>query len=128
MGCQAPAPTPVATLAASQGPALSVARASCASPAPATFGGRGAEVGYIGYRTCTGVVRNHGGSVASVDVWIDALDAAGRAHGACRRPLGPIAPGTEREWEATCPVTAAEVGFSVRLSDPAGTPLPTRSP
>lgn len=123
-----PAPGPVASPSASAGPALSITRAACASPAPATFSGRGAEVGYVGYRTCTGAVRNDGRSPASVDVWIDALDAAGRAHGACRRPLGPIAPGTEREWEATCPVTAAEVGFSVRLSDPSGTPLPSRAP
>lgn len=102
--------------------------ATCASPVPASFTGRGAEIGYIGYRTCKGVVRNTGTAAASVDVWVDALDVEGRPHGSCRRPLGPIEVGAAVEWESTCPVTAAEVGFSVRLSDASGTPLPTRSP
>lgn len=101
---------------------------TCASPVPTSFSGRAAEAGYIGYRTCSGTVRNGGTASASVDVWVDALDAQGQARGSCRLALGPIAPGTERQWQATCPVTAAEVGFSVRLSDPSGTPLPVRSP
>lgn len=122
-----PSPPPVTPSAAARAE-LSFTRASCASPVPATFTGRNAEIGYVGYRTCSGAIRNGGGASASVDVWVDALDAEGRPHGACRRPLGTIAAGDEREWEATCPVTAAEVGFSVRLSDPSGTPLPTRTP
>lgn len=131
LGCQTSTPPLPASPYAPTGtptPVLSVSRASCASPVPATFTGRGAEIGYIGYRTCRGTVRNSGGASASVDVWVDALDAEGRPRGACRRPLGTIGPGTDREWEATCPVTAAEVGFSVRLSDPSGTPLPTKTP
>lgn len=127
--CQAappvpPSPTPDPAPAGS----LSVEGATCASPVPATFTGRFAEQGYVAYRTCRGVLRNRGDASLTVDVWVDALDAQGRPGGSCRVTVGAVVPGASREWAATCPVTAAEVGFAVRLTDTSGSPLPTRAP
>jgi len=116
-------PTPSGTPAA----LIAVEGAGCASPVPATFTGRFAEQGYVAYRTCRGTVHNEGTASATVDVWVDTLDIAGKTGGACRVPVGTLGPGARRDWEATCPVTAAEVGFAVRVTDASGTPLPTRS-
>lgn len=127
--CEATPPQPAtATPDPAAAPLLSVERAACASPVPATFSGRFAEQGYVAYRTCRGAVRNQGGASATVDVWVDALDAQGRPGGSCRTAAGTVGPGDSREWESTCPVTAAEVGFAVRLTDAGGSPLPTRAP
>ncbi|HET8568371.1 MAG TPA: FxLYD domain-containing protein [Candidatus Limnocylindria bacterium] len=105
---------------------LTIGAASCASPSPAAFTGRGAELGYGGYRTCRATLRNVGDASALVDLWIDALDASGRAGGACRAAAGRLDPGAERTVEATCPVTASETGAAFRVTDAAGSPLPTR--
>lgn len=127
--CEGPAPAPASpTPSGTPAARIRVEGAACASPVPATFSGRFAEQGYVAYRTCRGTVRNDGGASATVDVWVDALDARGQATGSCRSSLGVVGPGTGRDWESTCPVTAAEVGFAVRATDAHGTPLPTRSP
>lgn len=129
VACEAAAPGPPASTEPAPGAArIAVEGAACASPVPATFSGRFAEQGYVAYRTCRGSVVNEGAEGASVDVWVDALDAAGRAGGACRITVGTLGPGGRREWQATCPVTAAEVGFAVRVTDASGSPLPTRGP
>lgn len=130
--CEPAAPAPATGPSPSPGAApaarIAVESAACETPVPAAFTGRFAEQGYVAYRTCRGTVSNDGAESASVDVWVDALDAAGRAGGACRTTVGTLGPGARREWEATCPVTAAEVGFAVRVTDASGSPLPTRRP
>ncbi|HEX4743163.1 MAG TPA: FxLYD domain-containing protein [Candidatus Limnocylindria bacterium] len=127
--CDAASPPPGGSPPGTAGSSLiAIEGAACASPVPATFAGRFAEQGYVAYRTCRGAVRNDGTDTVDADIWVDALDAAGRPGGACRVTAGTLGPGARREWEATCPVTRAEVGFAVRVTDAAGSPLPTRRP
>jgi hypothetical protein len=109
---------------------LSLLEATCAPVARASFAGRLAEAGYIGYRECSGRVRNlSSATFFDVDVWVDYLDAEGRPAGACRNAVtakGPLRRGEELTWTATCPVDASQRDFRVRFTDPSGSPFETR--
>jgi len=122
-------PTPVPT--ASPPPLrLALESAECAPLRPATFEGRFRELGYIGYRECSGAVLNlTDEGLWDFEVWVDHLASDGSLLGSCRNALTPTArvgPRERAQWSATCPVTAAQTSFAVRFTDRDGAPVGAR--
>jgi len=126
---RATTPTPVPT--PSPPPLrLALESAECAPLRPTTFEGRFRELGYIGYRECSGAALNlTDEGLWDLEVWVDHLAADGSLLGSCRNALTPTARVGPRErvtWSATCPVTAAQTSFAVRFTDRDGAPVGAR--
>lgn len=126
-----PATTPTPVPTPSPPPLrLALETAECAPVRPATFEGRFRELGYVGYRECSGAVLNlTDEGLWDLEVWVDHLATDGSRIGSCRNALTPTArlgPRERAQWSATCPVTAAQTGFAVRFTDRDGLSVGTR--
>lgn len=79
---------------------------------PATFEERFKELGYVGYRECSGTALDlTDEGLYDLEVWVDHLATDGSRIGSCRNALTPsarVGPHERVQWSATCPVTAAQ--------------------
>ena len=114
-----PTPTPE--------PAVANVRIECAVR-PAASGAAQATPQTV--EACTGSVRVVGPApVASLDVWVDSVDASGRPFFSCRAHVADsIAAGTVVDWRTTCEAQSGVASHRVHFTDRSGAPIRMASP
>jgi hypothetical protein len=102
-------------------------RIDCAAR-PAASGAAGATPQTV--EACTGSVRVVGpGPVASLDVWVDSVDASGRPFFSCRAHVADsVAAGTVVDWRTTCEAQIGVASHRVHFTDRSGAPIRMASP